>query len=171
MPSNLSRVLLFVVLLLGCAPATFDSGVAPDKPYGDVTFDEALAICEAEAAFLEQQLPARERVELQCALTALATTIDSGDCETARGACIAVTPVVEIDRCAPALPPPTSCRVTVGDYEACISWRIRQDARLHAFATCGVLDDVTQRETLDEIQSEPEAAACARMRRDCPALL
>ncbi|AKF10888.1 hypothetical protein [Sandaracinus amylolyticus] len=173
MPSNLSRVLpsSMIALVIGCAPATFDSGVAPDEPYGDVSFEEARAICDAEAAFLEQHLPVRERIELQCAFTALALGTDSGVCETARVECITRTPVVDIDVCETALPPPTSCRATVGDYEACTSWRIRQDSRLHAFATCAVLDDATQREALDEIRTEPEPASCERMRRDCPALI
>lgn len=156
----------------GCGRPALSSGVPRDMLYTDVTIEDARRICEAEEAFVEAQLPAREQIELECtidAINASAPSRDVGACQVDRRACIDSMPVVTVPRCETPLPPPRDCRVTVGDYEDCVGWLVLHDAQLHALADCGALEDESLYQSLLDVTSEPVPPACERARRDCPA--
>lgn len=147
------------------------SGTEDATLLGDLSEEQAVLLCEAQAAYLASQISEEQAQRIVCISSAIfgsAFSEEGRSCDEVYNACLAGGSTVEEEEegCADAGSQIAECSATIGELEACMK---EQAETLREFAslTCADLDDSTP---IMSDESTSAESACTALSEACPSL-
>lgn len=141
----------------GSHTRTLDTGIAADRPVGDLSSAEMTQLCEATSDFFEAAQDDAELRESSCLFQVLASraTTTPAECETAVAACVDDTPPVGEPLDCSGVTPLPECDALVGDFEVCATDQVNAFRDAAAGLDCSLAGSPDLDATLEE-RTPPE---------------
>jgi hypothetical protein len=161
--------------------APFETGVSGEKPFADLSSDEAKRICTSYSSYVSTRVTPDLMKKYECNIQAALAVQSDAECATKVDECLQQATGEPVDgleeltgncEAETTSPSQSSCAVTVGEFQACAVAMIDQLVTFFDAVTCAGVRAAAQsggESPITEAPALPEA--CQKIEQKCPGLV